>query len=100
MAGEEAFPTSPKRQSKSCHSKQASRHLLQLCTLPPTHWHEVDDDERCSRFLLVSSAVRYVSGIVGLYYKTDAAVKEDPELQAWVHEIFMEAFLGIKASGK
>uniref|UniRef100_A0A2K6AAS1 Arachidonate 15-lipoxygenase n=1 Tax=Mandrillus leucophaeus TaxID=9568 RepID=A0A2K6AAS1_MANLE len=30
---------------------------------------------------------RYVEGIVSLHYKTDVAVKDDPELQTWCREI-------------
>uniref|UniRef100_A0ABM5EJA5 Hydroperoxide isomerase ALOXE3-like n=1 Tax=Pogona vitticeps TaxID=103695 RepID=A0ABM5EJA5_9SAUR len=41
----------------------------------------------------------FVSAIVGFYYKCDAEVKDDPEIQAWVHEIFTEAFLGRESSG-
>ncbi|KAJ7313195.1 hypothetical protein JRQ81_004471 [Phrynocephalus forsythii] len=41
----------------------------------------------------------FVSGIVGFYYKCDREVKDDPEIQAWVHEIFTEAFFGRKSSG-
>ncbi|XP_062993460.1 hydroperoxide isomerase ALOXE3-like [Elgaria multicarinata webbii] len=42
---------------------------------------------------------KYVSGIVKFYYRCNKAVKDDPELQAWVHEIFTEAFLSRTSSG-
>ncbi|XP_074786987.1 polyunsaturated fatty acid lipoxygenase ALOX15B-like [Athene noctua] len=42
---------------------------------------------------------RFVKGIVGHYYPCDAAVRGDPELQAWVGEIFRRGFLGRRSSG-
>ncbi|PIO16084.1 hypothetical protein AB205_0165280 [Aquarana catesbeiana] len=40
----------------------------------------------------------YVSDIINYYYTSDEMVKEDPELQAWVAEVFKEGFLENKSS--
>ncbi|KAM9319825.1 hydroperoxide isomerase ALOXE3-like [Gastrophryne carolinensis] len=41
----------------------------------------------------------FVSQIVNYYYTCDGMVSKDPELQAWVAEIFKEGFLEYTASG-
>ncbi|XP_063038479.1 polyunsaturated fatty acid lipoxygenase ALOX8-like [Melospiza melodia melodia] len=42
---------------------------------------------------------RFVTSIVSLYYRCDTDVQQDPELQAWVGEIFTRGFLGRRSSG-
>ncbi|NXQ16089.1 LOXE3 isomerase, partial [Peucedramus taeniatus] len=42
---------------------------------------------------------RFVTSLLSLFYPSDAAVQEDPELQAWVGEIFRRGFLGRRSSG-
>ncbi|NXP94873.1 LOXE3 isomerase, partial [Passerina amoena] len=42
---------------------------------------------------------RFVRSVLSLYYPSDGAVQEDPELQAWVGEIFTRGFLGRRSSG-
>ncbi|XP_055971114.1 polyunsaturated fatty acid lipoxygenase ALOX15-like [Sorex fumeus] len=43
--------------------------------------------------------LRYVEGIVNLYYKTNEAVKEDTELQTWCKEITEIGLLGAQDRG-
>uniref|UniRef100_A0A8U7NUP1 Uncharacterized protein n=1 Tax=Corvus moneduloides TaxID=1196302 RepID=A0A8U7NUP1_CORMO len=42
---------------------------------------------------------RFVGALLALFYPSDGAVREDPELQAWVREIFRRGFLGRRRSG-
>ncbi|XP_013377476.1 PREDICTED: arachidonate 15-lipoxygenase isoform X2 [Chinchilla lanigera] len=42
---------------------------------------------------------RYVNGMVGLFYKSDEAVKHDPELQAWCREVTEVGLQGAQDRG-
>ncbi|XP_004760450.1 polyunsaturated fatty acid (12S)/(13S)-lipoxygenase, epidermal-type-like [Mustela putorius furo] len=42
---------------------------------------------------------RYVEGMVGLFYKSDAAVRDDPELQVWCREITETGLQGAQDRG-
>lgn len=40
-----------------------------------------------------------MEGMVGLFYKSDAAVRDDPELQAWCREITETGLQGAQDRG-
>uniref|UniRef100_A0A671X1P7 Lipoxygenase domain-containing protein n=1 Tax=Sparus aurata TaxID=8175 RepID=A0A671X1P7_SPAAU len=48
---------------------------------------------------LWKSIHRFVQGVLRYYYKTDAEVKEDSELQKWISDIFVHGFLSRESSG-
>lgn len=42
---------------------------------------------------------RMVKGILGFYYKSDAEVSQDSELQTWIEDIFEHGFLSQQCTG-
>ena len=51
------------------------------------HFHYRDDG-----MLIWNAIEKMVTGIVGLFYKSDTDVAEDPEVQAWVKDLNREGF--------
>ncbi|XP_045426613.1 polyunsaturated fatty acid 5-lipoxygenase isoform X2 [Pipistrellus kuhlii] len=50
--------------------------------------------------LLVWEAIRaFTADVVGIYYESDQVVEEDPELQAFVKDVYVYGMRGRKASG-
>lgn len=43
---------------------------------------------------------RLVKGILGFYYKSDAEVSQDSELQTWIEDIFEHGFLSQQCTGE
>ncbi|XP_078138881.1 polyunsaturated fatty acid lipoxygenase ALOX15B-like [Centroberyx gerrardi] len=42
---------------------------------------------------------RFVQGVLGHYYKSDAEVQQDSELQKWIQDIFVHGFLSQASTG-
>lgn len=43
---------------------------------------------------------RFVEGVLRYYYKNDAEVQQDSELQKWIQDIFEHGFLSQAATGR
>uniref|UniRef100_A0A8C5WC36 Uncharacterized protein n=1 Tax=Leptobrachium leishanense TaxID=445787 RepID=A0A8C5WC36_9ANUR len=59
----------------------------------PKHYYREDGMK------IWSAMEKFVSDIVNYYYKDDDMVSKDPELQAWIEEIFKKGFLERESSG-
>lgn len=40
-----------------------------------------------------------MTGVLGFYYKSDAEVGQDSELQTWIQDIFEHGFLSLESTG-
>uniref|UniRef100_A0A8C5PUP6 Uncharacterized protein n=1 Tax=Leptobrachium leishanense TaxID=445787 RepID=A0A8C5PUP6_9ANUR len=59
----------------------------------PKHYYREDGMK------IWSAMEKFASDIVNYYYKDDDMVSKDPELQAWIKEIFQRGFLERESSG-
>lgn len=50
-------------------------------------------------FIDVFHTSRFVQGVLSNYYKNDAEVKQDSELQKWILDIFEHGFLSLPCIG-
>lgn len=50
--------------------------------------------------VLIHISQRFVKGILSYYYKNDAAVQRDSELQKWIMDIFEHGFLSQAETGE
>uniref|UniRef100_A0A8C3FHX1 Uncharacterized protein n=1 Tax=Chrysemys picta bellii TaxID=8478 RepID=A0A8C3FHX1_CHRPI len=95
----EAFVLATLRQLPMCHPLFKLSHCAEIdrgergVDCIPNYYYR---DDGLKIWLAIES---FVSGIIRHYYRSDAHVLADCELQAWADEIFHEGFLGNEASG-